>query len=313
MKKILVTGGFGFIGYHLITHLLENKKGQVIVMDDTPREKYTPEIRSLIKRYQKNLMIIQDEISTLKKWPEIEEVYHLAGNVASKGVTTDPFLLLQKNILLMEKILYAYGKTKTKILFTSSTEVLGNISTDHPFDEDTPIGWFNPQDPRWTYSIAKFICEQLLIHYSLDTHYKIARLSNVYGPHMKKNYVIKSLIKRILSNEKPLLLAHANDTRSFTFVSDIVRGLVIFMESKIEREIIILGTPKETSISELARKLLRLNGENTSNLKIDQASNTASERRLPNTLKAKKLLGWEATTTLDEGLMKTLAYYKNLN
>lgn len=309
MKTIVVTGGFGFIGFHLSSYLLEQKKGKVIVIDRNPDNLHDEEVKQLIKLHQKQLQIITADVADYKKYPKADEIYHLAGGIASKGVRSYSDMLVYSNVTAMTNLLAAYGNTSTRILFVSSNEVAGNIRQKLPVNENCAIGWTDPGDPRWYYSISKFICEELLIHYPGITNYTIARLGNVYGERMRHNYVIKSFIQRVSDNEDPFKIVNVHDSRSFTYISDIIQGLVRLMESKYSKEIFLLSSPKDTTIGSLAKKIVRLMGKKEIRIEPITSSEKPDFRR-HDISKAKKLLHWTPTVSLEEGLKKTIAYYQ---
>jgi len=310
MKRTVVTGGFGFIGFHLIKYLLENKEREISVIDRTPVSSYDNDIKKLIEKYKSRLNIFNIEIAKSKNFPETDEIYHLAGSVASKKVKANKDLIYN-NIKALENLLSFYSTKQTRILYISSAEVAGDIQQNLPTDENCSIGWTDPSNPRWHYSIAKFLCETILTNYPQKINYNIARLSNTYGEQMKHDYVVKSLIKRILNDESPLTITNASDTRSFTYVLDIVKGLVKIMESNYTNEVFNLGTPQETSIVSLAQKLLKIAGKDTKGIEIID-DHTIPERRLPDITKANRLLHWSPKISLDEGLMRTYSFYKTL-
>lgn len=307
MKNIIVTGGLGFIGFHLVTYLLEENKGNVIIIDRTPEELYDSEVKKLIKKSGKKLRIICDDLTTSDELPEADEIYHLAGGVGSKGIHAQSDIV-SHSVIPLENLLSAYANKKVRFLFISSTEIAGDYPQKLPLKENCKIGWSDPLNPRWQYSIAKFICENIIISKSKYLDFNIARLGNTYGERMKQNYVIKSFITRLINKENPFIIEHPYDTRAFTYIADIVEGLVAIMESQIIKEIINLGSSDEISIENLAKKLLNISG-NTIELKIKTGKNEP-ERRSVDTQKAKKMLNWYPKISLDEGLRRTYKYYK---
>jgi nucleoside-diphosphate-sugar epimerase len=310
MKSILVTGGLGFLGLHLVRDLLE--KGESVIAIDT--DNYDDEAQELEKKYPDTLGIIVGNLIDFDTPSFIDQIYHLGAKIGSKDIVDDSFQTLTTNIGLMARLLEGYEMSQKmpKIVYASTSEVSMGIENKIPTDERPTIGWKNPFEPRWAYSFSKFTAEMLLVNYANnapDFSYSIARLSNVYGPRMGHDYVVRSLIMKsiVLAKNEFLVVHSANDTRPFCYVNDAVAGLEALMNSEMaEGQIINIGNPVETSILDLAIKIKELiKGKYGI---VPELSNI-SERRCPNIAKAKALLKWEPKVILEEGLEKTIDWY----
>lgn len=315
MKQILVTGGFGFIGLHLVKHLLE-KGNQVIVIDNLPALQYDDEIKNLIEQYTVELQVQPYDLTTLENWPEVDEVYHLASGLPASRIQADSYELIYRSLAILENMLYSYNvsEKRTKILYVSALAAVGNVTEEYPVKETTAIGWKDPFNPRSTYGFSKFIGEQILTQFARNTlfRYNIARLSAVYGERMQRNYIVKDLITRNLKAEAPLRLMSAFDTDTLLYVQDAVEGLVAVMESDFEKQTFNLSTAEETTTLELAIKIGNLFGSEEKNIQVVLDDDDESrERRIADVTKTKALLNWEAQVSLATGLERTVQYYKD--
>lgn len=309
--RTMITGGAGFIGSHLAMRLL--KRGENVVVVDI--QESNQHMDELAKAYPKTFEYhCSDLVYNVPKIQHVDRIYHLAGAIGTKQLVNPAFDVLFINQMLMRNILNVYGNSIAKIVFTSTAEVYTGQLVPMPTDEKVPIGWNNTSDARWAYSMSKFYSEQLLRSFEGKNHtpkWAIARLSNVYGPNMQQDYVVKSLIQRIQAGESPLELQSALDTRPFTFVLDTVRGLIAMMDSdKANGEIINIGLDREVSITELATVILGTMGKNKYDV-LPHATMPA-ERRLPNVNKAYVLLDWKPTVEIEEGIALTVPYYQGV-
>lgn len=307
--KTLVTGGAGFIGQWLVLQLLEAGEHVVVFDIQTPdghaslnAEKYPGKF----EYYQTDLVYNVPEVNGITK------IYHLAGAIGTKQLINPAFDVLFINIAMMRNLLNVYGNMIEKFVFSSTAEVYTGQITPMPTDEKVSIGWSDPYNPRWAYAQAKFICELLLRNFVGSEHtpkWSIARLSNVYGPGMQQDYVVKSFIRRIKAKEHPLKVGSALDTRPFTFVTDTTRCLQLMMESdKANNEIINVANPTEVTIAELASLILEGMGRNKYDVLYDHIGPV--ERRMPNVNKAYVLLDFKAKIPIEDGIKKTIAWYQ---
>lgn len=295
MKRILVTGSTGFIGSHLVKYLKERYKDEAVD----------------ILEFNSRLLLSGP---LLNEYSEVDEIYHLAGPTG----TRDNFIsseMLTDNILLMINLVKSFKKKRVKIVFTSTAEVgtgQSNIKYEHEdFPLASPIGWDDYKNPRWTYSFSKFTAEMILIHAAItsDFVYSIVRLSNVYGPGVPEKYVIGSFCKRVLENENPFVVKNPDDVRFFTYIDDVVDGLVKTMESsESDNNIINLAGSLGIRIDRIPYMLKSISGKKYG---VDLEPNRNQiELRSPSISKAQSLLIWNPKTPFHEGLKKTYEWYK---
>jgi nucleoside-diphosphate-sugar epimerase len=191
-----------------------------------------------------------------------------------------------------------------KIVFTSTSEVYhGNGNINLPVREDYPI-LFPYIDDRWSYAYAKYGCEQML-----TGDYVIARLCNTYGPDMCHNYVVKAQIQRILNGED-ITVINPDDTRPFTYVSDIVSGLVHLMNTDMESQVYNLGSPISYTIMNMTERLVAMTGDQ---VKVERGPQGALEQRGPSIRKLFEETGWQPKVGLTEGLQQTWEWYYGNN
>lgn len=316
MKTIVVTGGLGFIGLHLVKYLLTHNKGKVIVLDNLPVAEYDDQITLLQSEHPETLEIIEVDLATLEQWPDADEVYHLATGVPSARIKADSYELIYRNLAMLENLLYSYNvsEKKTKILLASSLDAVGDVHDDSFITETSAVGWADPFNAKWSYSFSKFSCEQLLTQFAKRSlfRYNIVRLGNVYGERMKQQYLVKELIDRTIKAENPLRLMNAFDIGSYTYVSDIVEGMIAVMESDHDKQLINLGDNTGVPTLELAIKLGAVVGTDAKNIQVVlDDDDQAAEVKVPDNSKAQILLQWKPKVSLEEGLAKTWKWYKN--
>jgi UDP-glucose 4-epimerase len=320
-KKVLITGGAGFIGLHLAKlHIKHND--EITLIDNFFRGKQDPDLAAVLEH--KNVTLKQCDLTTPEGWAGIEGgfdyVYHLA---AVNG--TDLFYKIPHEVLRINLLTAIYGlewfKDKNKdgkILFTSSNEAYAGALESFnqlpiPTPEDVPLVVSDVNNPRWTYASTKIIGEQLFIHYakSYDFRMCIVRPHNFYGPRAGFNHVIPQFIERIVKRTEPFPIFGSDDTRSFCYIEDAVEAMQLVMESdKTDGEIYHIGTTEETVISELAEDLFGISGWHPKKIEIHKSPEGSVKRRLAEVSKIKKAVGWEAKTSLKVGLAATFDWYK---
>lgn len=311
--RVLVTGGAGFIGSHLVDRLLENGN-EVVVLDNLDSGK-AENLRQ--HKNNPNFKFIHGDITNRedvkKAVKDIEVVYHLAAMVGVKHYVAHPKKVILVNVKGTENLLEASEGVK-KFLFTSTSEVYGR-NTQIPLRETSDRVLGDTSVDRWCYSTAKALDEHLCFAYYRENGIPISivRYFNVYGPRAdSSDYsgVIPIFIRRILEDKSPQVHGDGKQTRCFTFVKDIVEGTLLAAE-KSTGEVLNLGTEKETSIMELAQTLIRLMGSKLKPEFIPYEKFYGKHyedirRRVPDCSKARKLLGWQPKTSLEEGLKITI-------
>jgi len=309
MKRILVTGGAGFIGSHLCEKLLKDGN-EVICVDNF----FTGSKKNIVHLLNSpTLEVIRHDI-TFPLYVEVDEVYHLACPASPIHYQFDPVQTVKTSVLGSINMLGLAKRLKIKILLASTSEVYGN-PTVHPQPE-TYWGNVNPIGPRACYDEGKRCAETLFFDYHRQhkVKIKIARIFNTYGPRMSPNdgRVISNFIVQALKNEDITVYGDGTQTRSFCYIDDLIEGLVKLMntEDNITGPI-NLGNPEEISILELAYKIKDLTGS-SSRIIFKPLPEDDPVKRQPDITLARKILGWEPKISLEEGLKKTINYFERL-
>jgi len=314
MKKILITGGAGFIGSFLANRLI-NEDYAVDVVDNELRGDYS-RLDSEVRIYNLDLTVA-DELDKLPK--DYDWIFHLA---AVNG--TDNFYNMQSKVFEVGVKsclnIYDYFKyTDTSIIIASSAEVYQTPSIV-PTDENIPLIVPDIKNPRYSYGGSKIFSELLVMNYGLDFFKKsiIFRPHNIYGPNMGFKHVIPQLVQKIVhskKNEKNFieLIGSGIETRAFCFVDDIIDGLMILMDKGEDKEIYHIGNDDELSIFNLAKKMTGLIDNKIDVRKGNQTHFGGTVRRCPDISKMRKI-GYEPKVSIDVGLEKSIEWYlKNEN
>lgn len=306
-KTILVTGGAGFIGSHLIDALIE--KNKVICIDNFVTGKKS-NVSHLLKH--KNFKFIKVDVTKpLKINGKIDCIFHLASPASPVDYQKFPIETMLANSLGTKNMLDLAKNKKAKFLLASTSEVYGDPEK-HPQTEDY-WGNVNPIGPRSPYDESKRFAEamSLAYHRKYKTDVKIARIFNTYGPRMRTNdgRVIPNFIIQSLRNEPITVYGDGKQTRSFCYVSDMIDGLIRLMESEYEGEVFNLGNPDERKIIDVAQKIKLLTNSKSQIIFVSLPQDDP-ERRKPDITKAKRLLGWEPKISFDEGLKRTIEWFK---
>lgn len=309
MKRILVTGGAGFIGSHLCEKLLKDGN-EVICVDNF----FTGSKKNIVHLLNNPYFEVIRHDITFPLYVEVDEVYHLACPASPIHYQFDPVQTVKTSVLGSINMLGLAKRLKIKILLASTSEVYGN-PTVHPQPE-TYWGNVNPIGPRACYDEGKRCAETLFFDYYRQhkVKIKIARIFNTYGPRMSPNdgRVISNFIVQALKNEDITVYGDGTQTRSFCYIDDLIEGLVKLMntEDNITGPI-NLGNPEEISILELAYKIKDLTGS-SSRIIFKPLPEDDPVKRQPDITLARKILGWEPKISLEEGLKKTINYFERL-
>ncbi|MFZ0565787.1 MAG: UDP-glucuronic acid decarboxylase family protein [Chlamydiales bacterium] len=308
-KKILVTGGAGFLGSHICDTLLE--QGHEVICVDNFFTGSRENINHL-KAHPRFEVICHDICYPL--YVEVDEIYNLACPASPVHYQNDPVRTIKTNISGIINMLGLAKRLNIPILQASTSEVYGDPS-EHPQPE-TYWGNVNPIGIRACYDEGKRCAETLCFDYHRQhqVKVKVARIFNTYGPRMHPNdgRVVSNFIVQSLNNEPITIYGKGNQTRSFCFVSDLVEGLIRLMESPSGfTGPINLGNPIECTILELAEKILELS-HSQSKLHFKILPEDDPIRRQPNVELAVNTLQWEPKISLTDGLKKTIAYFEQL-
>jgi len=309
MKRILVTGGAGFIGSHLCERLLA-RGDEVICVDNF----YTGTRRNVARLLSNpDFELIRHDV-TFPLYLEVDEIYNLACPASPIHYQYDPVQTTKTSVHGAINMLGLAKRRRAKILQASTSEVYGDPSI-HPQTEDY-WGNVNPIGIRSCYDEGKRCAETLFFDYHRQhaLRIKVARIFNTYGPRMHPNdgRVVSNFIVQALRNEPITLYGDGSQTRSFCYVDDLVEAFIRFMDTGDDvTGPINLGNPGEFSIRQLAEKVVSLTGSHAEIVYRPLPSDDPKQRQ-PDIGKAKSVLGWNPTTMLDEGLIKTIAYFDAL-
>lgn len=310
MKRILVTGGAGFLGSHLCERLLD-EGNDVICLDN-----FFTGSKSNIVHLLKNpyFELVRHDV-TMPIFIEVDEIYNLACPASPIHYQYNAIKTVKTSVMGAINMLGLAKRLKAKILQASTSEVYGDPEI-HPQPESY-WGNVNPIGPRSCYDEGKRCAETLFVNYhdQNDVDIKIARIFNTYGPRMHPNdgRVVSNFIVQAIKNQNITVYGQGMQTRSFMYVDDLVEALIRLMNTNNGvTGPVNLGNPNEFSILELANLVLELTGSSS---KISYQSLPVDDpiQRRPDITLAKKLLnGWEPRIQLRDGLIKTIEYFKDL-
>jgi UDP-glucuronate decarboxylase len=307
MKRILVTGGAGFVGSHLVNKLLqENHK--VYCLDNLFTGKRINVVDFL--GYSNFEFLEQDVKEEFTR--SVDEIYNLACPASPIHYQADPVRTIETSILGAINVLNIAEQNHARVLQASTSEVYGDPEI-HPQTEGY-WGRVNPIGIRSCYDEGKRCAETLFFDYhrQYKTRIKVARIFNTYGPKMdsQDGRVVSNFIVQALKGEDITIYGDGSQSRSFCYVDDLVSGLIKLMESKESLTgPINLGNPNEFSILELAEKVIAKT-KTSSKIVFMHLPQDDPKQRQPDITKAKTELNWSPTTQLDEGLDKTIGYFR---
>jgi len=306
MKRILVTGGAGFLGSHLIDRLLE--QGHAIVCIDNLQTGAMVNISHVRDKIQ---FVQHDIIEPFPELGQFDEIYNLACPASPIHYQADPVHTFKTNVLGALNILELARKTGAKVFQASTSEVYGDPIV-HPQPEHY-CGNVNPIGIRSCYDEGKRGAETLFFDYArmYGIEIKVARIFNTYGPRMDtkdgrvvSNFIVQSLLKKPLT-----VYGDGKQTRSFCYVDDLIEGFLRLMATTKEvTGPVNLGNPNEFTMLELAEKVVKWTGNDTP-LQFEKLPQDDPKQRRPVIAEAQRILDWEPKVMLDEGLQKTIAYF----
>ncbi len=306
-KRVLVSGGAGFLGSHLCTRLIE-AGNEVMCVDN-----FFTGARSNVAHLMghPNFELIRHDV-TFPMFVEVDEIYNLACPASPVNYQYDPVQTTKTSVHGAINMLGLAKRTKAKILQASTSEVYGD-PTVHPQSEEY-WGNVNPIGIRSCYDEGKRCAETLFFDYYRQhkLRIKVARIFNTYGPKMQidDGRVVSNFIVQALNGEPITVFGEGDQTRSFCFVSDQIEGLIRLMNSDDDvTGPINIGNPHEITIRELAERVIALTGSR-SELVFKPLPQDDPMQRCPNIEKARTNLGWEPKVQLAEGLEQTVAYFR---
>ena len=305
--RVVVTGGAGFLGSHLSERLLADG-ADVIVFDN-----FLTGDKSNIAHLMDNpkfRLIEQDVTGFFSVDGAVDAVLHFASPASPIDYLELPIQTLKVGSLGTHNALGLAKAKQARFMLASTSEVYGD-PTVHPQPE-TYWGNVNPIGPRGVYDEAKRFAESLTFayHHTHDVAVRVARIFNTYGPRMRMHdgRAVPTFIRQALDNEPLTIAGDGAQTRSLCYVDDLIDGLMRLLVSPHTGPVNI-GSPFEVSINELADLIVTLAGSTATTITIDRPVDDPQIRR-PDTTKAKELLGWDARTALDDGLVRTIDWYR---
>jgi UDP-glucuronate decarboxylase len=306
-QRILITGGAGFIGSHLTRRLLA-QGNDVLVVDNF----YSGTRGNIVDLLNEPHFELMRHDVTFPLYVEVDQIYHLACPASPIFYQRDPVQTTKTSVHGSINMLGLAKRTKARILLASTSEVYGDPEV-YPQDESY-WGHVNPVGPRSCYDEGKRCAETLFFDYRRqhDLPIKVGRIFNTYGPVMRPDdgRVVSSFIIQALSGRPLTVFGDGSQTRSFCYVDDLVDGLIRLMNSPHEvTGPINLGSPRELTMVELATKVIDLVGKG-GRIEYGPRPQDDPVQRRPNIDQAVQVLGWKPTVELDEGLSRTIAYFR---
>lgn len=307
MKRILVSGGAGFIGSHLCTRLIND--GHEVICLDNFFTGSKDNIAHLMGNH--HFEVVRHDV-TYPYSAEVDEIYNLACPASPIHYQHDPIQTGKTSVMGAINMLGLAMRLDAKVLQASTSEVYGDPIV-HPQPEHY-WGNVNPVGYRSCYDEGKRCAETLFMDYHRqnDVRVKIIRIFNTYGPRMLPNdgRVVSNFVLQALNNEDITIYGDGTQTRSFQYIDDLIEGMIRMMETEDDfTGPVNLGNPNEFSIQELAEKIIAMTGS-SSKIVFKSLPNDDPKQRQPDITLAKKKLGWEPTIELEDGLSRMIEYFK---
>jgi UDP-glucose 4-epimerase len=315
--RAVVTGGYGFIGSHLVASLL-SRGDEVTVVDLARNTRDT----SIDFDEHESFRFVQGDVTDAAALeraigPDTDVVFHLSAVVGIKNYIDDPLKVLDVNVGGTRNVLELARRHGTRVVLASTSEVFGkNPSPPWAEDDDRVLG--STRTARWSYSTSKAMAEHLAfaMHDTYGVPVTVVRYFNVYGPRQNPIFVVSQSVHRVLNGRSPLLYDGGDQTRCFTFVDDAVRGTVLAAESEAAvGEAFNIGSMQETSIREVVEMTIRAAGADGQivTTPLDTTTHYGSTyedipKRIPDTAKAERVLGWKLEVDVEEGIRRTVAW-----
>jgi len=321
MKHILITGGAGFIGYHLALKLCQEKNNSIDIVDDLTRGKYDKEFKSLISQPSVNFIAgdLTKRETTNNLTRKYDEVYHLAAILGVRNVNKRPQDVIRVNALSTLNTLDWFVQSESKkLLFSSTSETYAwtgqFFELPIPTPENVPLSLTDLHNPRITYAGSKIFGELAVTQYCIQNQksFTIVRYHNVYGPRMGMEHVIPEILYRAKMGENPLSVYSPDHSRAFCYIDDAIKATIRSMRNRCTngKTINIGNDLEEIRIKDLAKRILchaKINVE----IVFEKNVNDPIIRRCPDITLARELLEYKPLVSLDQGLEKTIAWYSH--
>jgi UDP-glucose 4-epimerase len=320
-KKVVITGGAGFIGSHLAERLLSSGDVEIVIFDSFRHGHNTnldaisenPAIRLVNGdiRNQKQVENLLDE--------DVDIVFHLSSIVGIEHYCKDPLEVIDVNVLGTRYVAEMALKRNFRVLYASTSEVFGrNPKIPWSEDDDRVLG--SSTVDRWSYSSSKSLCEHML--FALSQHQglqcSIVRFFNVYGPRQNPIFVVSRGVQRVLNGKSPIIYDSGEQNRCFTFIDDAIEGMILASESEDAiGEAFNIGSNTPTTIREVSEIILEL-GDPSGKITLESLDTRELYGskyediglRVPNNSKAANVLGWKPTTSVRDGIASTIEWAK---
>jgi len=317
MSNVVVTGGYGFIGSHLVSALLA--RGDVVTVFDFAKNTRDT---SIDFDTHPNFRFVQGDVTDLAALgqaltPGVDAVFHLAAVVGVKNNLNDPLRVLDVNVIGTRNVLELSHRHGTRVVFASTSEVFGK-NPNPPFAEDDDRVLGSTRTARWSYSTSKAMAEHLVfaMHSAYGLPVTVVRYFNVYGPRQAPIFVVSQSIHRILNGRAPLLYDSGDQTRCFTYVDDAVAGTLLAADSDAAIGAAFnIGSMTETSMRDVVDLAIKVADVDT--VSSAEAVDTETRfggryedipRRIPDSTKAQRELGWRLRITVEEGIRRTVEW-----
>jgi len=305
MKKILITGGGGFIGFNLAKLL--TKKHKVTIFDIKNKTSLSKEVLKILK---KNKIIYTSKLNNLPK-KNFDYIFHLAATLGVKNVNNQPFDTFLNNTLPLVRLLNFY-KSDTRLIFFSTSEVYSPLihskKTNFPIKEDQDLLISSETINRDAYYLSKIFCEKIL--QIKNKKFLILRPHNIYGPNMGNSHVIPNLINKLKKTKNKINVFSPNHTRAFCYIDDAINQIIklSFSEKNYGKVFNIGNQNEEIKIYDLAKKIKK---QLNSKAILVKGKNTDGSpfRRVPSMKKTFKNISYKLKTSLDKGISKTIDWY----
>ena len=310
MKRILVTGGAGFVGSHLCERLLK-EGNEVICLDNY----FTGAKNNIIKLLDNPYFEMVRHDITEPYYAEVDEIYNMACPASPVHYQYNPIKTIKTSVMGAINVLGLAKRVKAKVLQASTSEVYGDPHV-HPQPESY-WGNVNPIGIRSCYDEGKRCAETLFMDYHTQNNVaiKIIRIFNTYGPNMNPadGRVVSNFIVQALKGEDITIFGDGLQTRSFQYVDDLVEGTIRMMNSPIDfLGPVNIGNPNEFTMLELAKAVLNLTGSKSKLVYKPMPQDDPKQRKPDISLAFEKLDGWKPKLELNEGLIKTISYFENV-
>ena len=310
IRRILVTGGAGFLGSHLCDRLVE--AGQDVICLDNFFTSQKSNVAHLLGK--SNFELVRHDV-THPIFLEVDEIYNMACPAAPGHYQYNPIKTMKTSVMGAINVLGLAKRCRAKVLQASTSEVYGDPEI-HPQPESYR-GNVNPIGPRACYDEGKRAAETLFFDYNRcnKVNIRVVRIFNTYGPRMHPfdGRVVSNFIRQALQNEDITLFGDGKQTRSFCYVDDLIRAIMAMMAAP---DSFIgpcnIGNPTECTVLQLAQEIVRLTGSR-SKIVLKPLPQDDPTQRQPDITLARKNLNWEPAIALEEGLKRTIAYFKSIN